>query len=434
MADDTGLMGMSSPDIDALLKQYLAAAQQMGPPDSDKTTAKNHALLTAGLGMLGSSYMPPAMAVGRGGLLGVGSYNDELSRLAQQRSQALQSTQGLIGLANTMRMQNIGLGMLNDDGSGSGAPGGAPGAPVPGTGTPTMAPASFDTQGMTPGGAAGAFSAGGQQPSPAAPINPPQYAPGGNPFPNWRQVAPKAELGAAIASGDWKKVADVVSNSSKLTVGKNGELTMGNMLVGRAQGEGTIIYPQGDVSRAYYIGSPPEALAASVKQAGSMEGAKAAATEAAQFPYRTTTVQTPSGPQSGYMSSLYGPPQLPQIRWGPAPQGAPGPMTANQAPQMNSLASGSHRGGQGGTAWNVQSARQYSDSEFTASQRRHSGTESRHASTGHGCCCGARQATGRAGAGGAHRWGRSGHGRCAAGRNEQSPAVLQARRDPPDAL
>ena len=56
-----------------------------------KTTARNHGLLAAGLGMVSAnSYKPPAVAIGSGGLLGVQSYNNELADLSKQRMNQIQ--------------------------------------------------------------------------------------------------------------------------------------------------------------------------------------------------------------------------------------------------------------------------------------------------------------------------------------------------------
>ena len=96
-----------SPDIsiDELLKRFQ-------PSDADMQEAKNHALLTAGLGMLGSSYLPPTMAAGRGGLLGVQSYNDEIKQAQTQRNQNVTAASAILPLLRQAQwsktMQNVG--------------------------------------------------------------------------------------------------------------------------------------------------------------------------------------------------------------------------------------------------------------------------------------------------------------------------------------
>ena len=85
--ESNGLLGISpdDPNFD-WLKQLRAMADHMGPSGADKQTAKMHAILTAGLGILANANKPEALALGRGGLLGGQSYNDELGRIAQQRA------------------------------------------------------------------------------------------------------------------------------------------------------------------------------------------------------------------------------------------------------------------------------------------------------------------------------------------------------------
>ncbi len=105
MADDSGLLGGIDPE--ELIKRFQAMAQHMGPSEADQHTAKMHALLAAGLGILGNSDMPVALAAGQGGLLGLQSYNDELQRIGQQRQQGLQSISSLMPIMMQAQQQKM---------------------------------------------------------------------------------------------------------------------------------------------------------------------------------------------------------------------------------------------------------------------------------------------------------------------------------------
>src|SRR6185312_16118725 len=105
--------------------QLLAYIQAMGPSEEDKAAARSHALLTAGLGMMQNANMNPIRAAGYGGLLGAGSYNDELKQLAAQRAQNMGVA---MQVQNMMRQQQLAKQMM-DALNGEGGPQTQPGPP-----------------------------------------------------------------------------------------------------------------------------------------------------------------------------------------------------------------------------------------------------------------------------------------------------------------
>ena len=133
MADDLSWLGLD-PDT---LKQLQSVMAQYVPSDDEKTTARNHGLLAAGLGMLANSYKPPAVAIGSGGLLGVQSYNNELADLSKQRMNQIQGANASIGLQNQLQalhdqstMRGLDQQFATKFGP-TGAPSAPPQAPVP---------------------------------------------------------------------------------------------------------------------------------------------------------------------------------------------------------------------------------------------------------------------------------------------------------------
>jgi hypothetical protein len=86
------------------LKQIQDMMQAMGPSEEDKRAARQHALLTAGLGMMANSTGPTMVGIGRGGLLGQNAYNQELQFNNQQRT---------ANMAQINAYQNLAMQMAN---------------------------------------------------------------------------------------------------------------------------------------------------------------------------------------------------------------------------------------------------------------------------------------------------------------------------------
>lgn len=133
--------GFLSPDA---LEQWKQFMQTMGPSASDKKTALNHAIIAGSLGLLANANKPTAMGIGAGGLLGLQSYNNDLSQVAQQRQQSMQGMGTLLGLQNAMdtRQQTLDTRKtMQDFYANRGMPGSVPptAAPSP-AGLPTMGP------------------------------------------------------------------------------------------------------------------------------------------------------------------------------------------------------------------------------------------------------------------------------------------------------
>jgi len=91
-------MDQNNPFDPNTLAQLQGLLGQMGPSDADKADANKRMWLSAGLGMMANSYKPPSMALGIGGQTGLQSYNDELTRLAQQRASSIGSSTQIMQL------------------------------------------------------------------------------------------------------------------------------------------------------------------------------------------------------------------------------------------------------------------------------------------------------------------------------------------------
>lgn len=260
----------------------------------DQRQARSLGLLAAGLGMMGAPRGQEWQAIGRGGLLGVQAYRNELSDLSRQRGQNLAQAAGLYKLGKDTQFTDLGLKMLQGE---NGTPGVASGAP------PVATTEGSSYVGMPP-----------------PPTSPAPAAAGMSGAPQW--ATPRTQLAFALAGK--KDVSDVIDRVSKMTQGPQGTLIIGNQVVGQVlpNGAGTILdgkfYPQ-----------PPDALKAMAEQAGAMKGAEVGATEAAQQPYRTMTANVGPGgaPVTGYTNKLLGAPEV-----AGKPQAVP---TANMAPTMS---------------------------------------------------------------------------------------------------
>lgn len=268
--------------------QLLAYIQAMGPSEEDKKAARQHALLTTGLGMMQNANMNPIRAIGTGGLLGAGSYNDELKQQAAQRQASMAAAMQAMQIQKQSEFMNMGRDMLGMGGQPSGAPPSAPAQGSVGT-LPQLPTGGAPTQG------APSMPQAMQQPSTAGQAPP------------WAN--PRAQLGMAFMSGDPKKVADVIGEQMKPQIGPDGTIFMNGKIWGRMVPQGAVIYQNGDPAQATFVKNPKEALDAVTEQAAATAGATTAATEKAQFPYRTITAQGPNGaPVTGFQSDVLGTP------------------------------------------------------------------------------------------------------------------------------
>lgn len=78
----------------------ILALFNQGPSDEEKKAARQHALLAAGLSMMQNANQRPLQAIGSGGLLGMGAYNNELGNIAHQRQQ------NMAGMGQAVQLQN----------------------------------------------------------------------------------------------------------------------------------------------------------------------------------------------------------------------------------------------------------------------------------------------------------------------------------------
>ncbi len=270
--------------------QLLAYINAMGPSDEDKKAARNHALLVAGLGMMANSTGPAMVGIGRGGLLGSAAYNDQLKSTEALRQQSMAQAVQAMNMQRQGQFMDMGRDMLGLGGQPSGAPASAP--PQGGTPPPGMAPQA--PQGPAPQGQPPMAQAAQQQ-SVAGQAPP------------W--ATPRAQMGMAFMSGDPKKVADVIGEQMKPQIGPDGTIFMSGKAWGRMVPQGAILYQNGDPAQATFVKNPQQALDAVAEQAGATAGATTAATEKAQFPYRTITAQGPNGaPVTGFQSDVLGTP------------------------------------------------------------------------------------------------------------------------------
>jgi len=99
-------MDQNNPFDPNTLAQLQGLLGQMGPSDADKADANKRMWLSAGLGMIANSYKPPSMALGIGGQTGLQSYNDELTRLAQQRASSIGSSTQIMQLQQRTQLMN----------------------------------------------------------------------------------------------------------------------------------------------------------------------------------------------------------------------------------------------------------------------------------------------------------------------------------------
>ena len=128
----------------------------------------------------------------------------------------------------------------------------------------------------------------------------------------------------ALASGDYKKVADVIGEGSKINVGREGTLTVGNTIVGRMLPEGgALLYQGGDMSKPVFFADPQSAVNASANYKATTAGA----IEKAKTPYQTIQVPVSTGGTVPQTLSTFLANQQP----GAAPQAAP---TAPAAPTL----------------------------------------------------------------------------------------------------
>ena len=299
--DPSALLGLSPDDIQSLLAYFQ-------PSQQDKSQAMNQGLLSLGATLMQGKKGHVADALGQGLLGAQGSYNTELQRLGAQRGQNLTQALALRNAAQTAKMQQYGMVLMNGD-QGSQQP-----APTP---DPSMqqAPQPFDlSNGPT----------GQQAPQPFAPPSAPPGTPMSAYIPNWRQTVPKEQVGMALASGDYKKVADVIGEGSKINVGREGTLTVGNTIVGRMLPEGgALLYQGGDMSKPVFFADPQSAVNASANYKATTAGA----IEKAKTPYQTIQVPVSTGGTVPQTLSTFLANQQP----GAAPQAAP---TAPAAPTL----------------------------------------------------------------------------------------------------
>src|ERR1700681_3309736 len=99
-------MDQNNPFDPNTLARLQGLLGQMGPSDADKADANKRMWLSAGLGMIANSYKPPSMALGIGGQTGLQSYNDELTRLAQQRASSIGSRTQIMQLQQRTQLMN----------------------------------------------------------------------------------------------------------------------------------------------------------------------------------------------------------------------------------------------------------------------------------------------------------------------------------------
>jgi hypothetical protein len=268
--------------------QLLAYIQAMGPSEEDKKAARQHALLTAGLGMMANSTGPTMVGIGRGGLLGSAAYNDQLKTTEALRQQSMAQAVQAMNMQRQGEFMNIGRDMVGL-GSPSGAPASAPpqGGMPPPQGMPAQAPQ------------------GQPQAAPMPPVAQQQSVAGQ--APPWAN--PRAQMGMAFMSGDPKKVADVIGEQMKPQIGPDGTIFMSGKVWGRMVPQGAILYQNGDPAQATFVKNPQQALDAVAEQAGATAGATTAATEKAQFPYRTISGQDAQGRTvTGFQSDVLGAP------------------------------------------------------------------------------------------------------------------------------
>lgn len=279
--DISQLLGLSPADLNSLMAQFQ-------PSEEDKKAARQQMFFQAAAGLLGNMYKPTGMGLAaglQGGLLG---YNSELKDRTQQRGQNLTQALALKNAAQKTRMDAMGMDLMN---GGSGLPGAPAAGPTPALGAPPA---------MGPPSAGGEMS----QSLPTA-MSTSQLG-----IPNWRQTVPREQIGAAIASGDWKKVSDVIGEGSKLNIGREGTISVGNTVVGRMlPSGGAIMYQNGDMSKPVFFRDPQEAFKASADMAGGITAAQ----EASKNPYQISEAQDAQGRTvKGYAPQLFGPPPVPQ--------------------------------------------------------------------------------------------------------------------------
>jgi hypothetical protein len=168
---------MSSPvaGIDPdFLKQLQAIMGQMGPSEADTTAARKMALSQFGAAALANVRKPTLMGLGEAAGTGLLGYNNELTRLGQQRQQSVQSAAQIMPLLNAAAYRQYATG------GGSGTPGAAQGAtppPLPPQqGVAPSTAAQFGPQNGQPTGLMGMAPAPQQAPPPLP--APPAASPG----------------------------------------------------------------------------------------------------------------------------------------------------------------------------------------------------------------------------------------------------------------
>jgi len=263
----------------------------LNPNADDQAQAKKMGLLALGLSLLGARKGQEWDAAGRAGMNGIGAYQGTLASGPRLRQENLKTAMELQKFSNDQKMQDMAFKLIGGGGASAPAPEQA-GPPSPSGASATYAPPQQPGQGMA--------------------------------------YSPAAEQGWAILN---PKVAEVLHRQQQITQGPQGTLLRNGQIVGQ-------VTPTGIVDAAgKFTPLPPDALQANAAQEGAVAGARTAATEAAQQPYRTTTAPVgPNGaPVFGYVNSIAGQPNV----GGQAPAADPlatiVPRTEKEAAQLGNL-------------------------------------------------------------------------------------------------
>src|SRR5437762_2774938 len=108
MADN--LLGFDPAELQQMMAQF-------GATEKDKKDANSQALFALGFGLLGGRKGQELATIGQAGMGAMDYRQKYLMQQQQQKMQALQQGAGLMKLGKDMAMMNMGMKMLNDDGS-----------------------------------------------------------------------------------------------------------------------------------------------------------------------------------------------------------------------------------------------------------------------------------------------------------------------------
>lgn len=277
------------------LAQLQGLLTQFEPSQAVKDAARKQAQMQFFLGLLGAPKGGEFQRIGQSGINAMNSYQNQIK---QEQALRQQNVQAAAQVSNILRQQRL-LKTAQDIFTGASDQPPAPGAaPAPAGGAPAMG-------GMPPTMPSGITTA--PAPAPQAPQAAPMSVP------TWRQLMPRAEQAMALASGDPKTIVESIRHYTDTKLGPNGLVTTVTGIPLYQSTDAGIQMFSPDGRPAEFMPYSQGANDAAAKRAATIEGAKTAAVEQAQFPYRTVTgPYGPNGaPVTGFQSQLLGNPQQP---------------------------------------------------------------------------------------------------------------------------